>query len=370
MNNLFAPQYGERTLADLVPSICDVLVENRAPVLNIPKADRYLLVLVDGLGFNLLCRAERVAPYLASLIREESWITSAVPSTTATSLSCIGTGLAPGQHGIVGYSFRDPNLQVMNALTFNTGADPYQIQPNETRFEYLAKNQVVTSNISLARFEDSALSIASHRGARFLAVNDERDFEARVGQAVEASVAGEKTFSYLYERNLDHAGHSVGTRTKYWQKTLTKIDKFLADLRQQLDPSVCLIVTGDHGMIDIPGSHRLIVEDEPQLSEGVADIAGEARFRQIYTSTPATVAERWRRLLGDRARVFLKDEAIELGWFGKVADSVYPRIGDVLVAMSSDWAVLTNRFPGEFNIVGMHGSISSEETRVPLLIDY
>ena len=45
----------------------------------------------------------------ASLLGDARPITSAVPSTTVTSLASLGTGLVPGQHGMVGYTSRVPS---------------------------------------------------------------------------------------------------------------------------------------------------------------------------------------------------------------------------------------------------------------------
>ena len=44
------------------------------------------------------------------------------------------------------------------------------------------------------------------------------------------------------------------------------------------------------------------------------------------------------------------------------------RLGDVVVAMRDDGAVMTRSQPREFGLVGMHGSLTELETRVPLLV--
>jgi hypothetical protein len=64
-----------------------------------------------------------------------------------------------------------------------------------------------------------------------------------------------------------------------------------------------------------------------------------------------------------------RDEAVEEGWFGPVADDVRERYGHVLVAMRDSWAVMTRQYPRELNLVGMHGSLTEAEMLVPLLLD-
>ena len=92
-------------------------------------------------------------------------------------------------------------------------------------------------------------------------------------------------------------------------------------------------------------------------------------MRQLYCDRPDEVATRWRRWLGERAIVRTRDEAIDEGWFGTVDDRMRDRIGDVLVALLGDWAIMTLTRPGELTLVGQHGSLTPEEMRVPLLID-
>ncbi len=111
------------------------------------------------------------------------------------------------------------------------------------------------------------------------------------------------------------------------------------------------------------------MEDHPDALAGVDLIGGEGRFRQLYVSSgAAAVAARWADLLGPDAWVATRDEAIEAGWFGPVAPRLADRFGDVLVAMASDRALMTLTQPNEYNLVGMHGSLTDAELTVPLLI--
>ena len=121
-------------------------------------------------------------------------------------------------------------------------------------------------------------------------------------------------------------------------------------LREALPDDVRLIITGDHGMLDIPRTHQIIAEDDRVLMIGVTALAGEPRFRHLYVDRdrPTRVARRWRDLLGDRAWVRTRDEAIDDGWFGPVDPALLERYGHVLVAMRTDWAVMTRQDEREF----------------------
>ena len=370
---LIRPAYQQSTLSDLLPSVGARLdVPDCADHFGLPASSRYVVILVDGLGWHLLRRATRQADYLAGLLGEGRPITSGVPSTTATSLTSLGTGLMPGEHGMVGYTSRVPELgQVLNALYWDLPVDPIAYQPERTVFERAAAAGVAVTSVSPAHFATSGLTRAAQRGADFVGYNQRHDDHERVDLIAEAAMRGSRSLVYAYERDLDHAGHGHGTYSSDWFDALTQIDRRCALLRDRLDDQVTMIITGDHGMIDIAPEHRIVAEDEPGLMVGVDAIAGEGRFRHLYVDQhdPGLIAARWADLLGDRAWVRTREEAIEDGWFGPVSSRVVDRYGQVLVAMRDDWAIMTRTQPRESTLVGMHGSLTPAEMTVPLLID-
>lgn len=367
------PAHGHSTLAELLPSVAAHLGMAGAgvPALDLPAADRYVLVLVDGLGHDLLQQSMSVAPYFSELIGDALQLTSAVPSTTATSLTTLGTGCPPGRHGIVGYSFRDSlEGNVFNALSWDTAATPEELQTCPTWFEQVAAAGHCCTGVVPERFEDSGLTRAALRGQTVSGILDEVDEEDRIRRTVEAARSGSRSLVYVYERMLDHTGHALGVAHPAWQQQLARIDSWVERLRQALDEDVVLLVTGDHGMLDIPEERRIMFEDETALNLAVDQLGGEGRFRQVYTGQSEAVARRWSDLLGDRAWVRTREDAIAEGWFGPEVDPlVAPRIGDVVAAMREDWAVMTRSLPGELGLVGMHGSLTPAEMVVPLLVD-
>jgi predicted AlkP superfamily pyrophosphatase or phosphodiesterase len=344
----------------------------REDVLGLPAADRYVVVLVDGLGWNLLRRAAREVPYLASLLGDAQAITSGVPSTTVTSLASLGTGLVPGQHGMVGYTSRVPATgELLNALTWESDLAARAYQPKPTFFERATAAGVAVSSVALQRFAETGLTEAVLRGAEFLGYDDDHDVLRRTALTLAGTARGPRSIVYGYERALDHQGHATGSASAEWRRELVQIDNRCEALRDALPDDVRLLITADHGMLDVPPDRRLVIEDEPQLLAGVTVLAGEPRFRQLYVDQdrPERVAERWRDRLGPNAWVQTRDEAIEDGWFGPVDDDLQDRYGHVLVAMRDERAVMTRGMPRELTLVGMHGSLTADEMLVPLLID-
>ncbi len=369
------PAYGRRSLADLLPAVAHRLGVTEpwaVPAdLGLPEGQRWVVMLVDGLGWDLLRSVAHEVPYLASTLPGGAPVTAGVPSTTVTSLTSLGTGLPPGGHGMAGYSFRVPQTdEVLNALAWDSAVRPRDLQPTPTVFEALRAHARVSS-VAPARFRGSGLTFAALRGPDFFGLDDERDEDRRVELIVQQAVAGERTLVYGYERELDHTGHVHGSRSAQWLKHLIRIDAMCARLRAELPDDVRLVVTGDHGMVDVPWSEQVVVEDEPELLAGVHLLAGEGRLRQLHVDREpvAAVAGRWRARLGEQAWVRTRDEAVDEGWFGAVSDRVRLRFGDVLVALRGPGAVMTRAQDRELSLVGMHGSLTPAEMLVPLLVD-
>jgi hypothetical protein len=140
-------------------------------------------------------------------------------------------------------------------------------------------------------------------------------------------------------------------------------------MRAALPADSVLLVTADHGMIDLPQRNRFDVDAHPGLREDVVMIAGEARFRHLYTRSGAEndVAARWQQRLGERAVVSTQHALGD--WFGPIAPEVRGRIGDVVVAALGDFAVFSSEdFAIEMKMHGFHGSVTEDELGIPLLV--
>jgi predicted AlkP superfamily pyrophosphatase or phosphodiesterase len=213
--------------------------------------------------------------------------------------------------------------------------------------------------------------VAALRGSSFAGFRDETPEDHRIALVASAAQRSDRTLVYAYERELDHSGHVDGCTSAAWRGHLSRIDRMCERLRQALPDDVRMIITGDHGMIDIPTDHQIVAEDNAALMAGVSALAGESRFRQLYVDSdqPRRVANRWLDQLQDRAWVRTRDEAIEEGWFGTVDDRLLERYGHVLVALRADHAVMTRQFPRELSLIGMHGSMTAAEMTVPLICD-
>lgn len=389
-----APGYAGRNLAGVLTSAAAALgAAGFTNTLTLPRTRRAAVVMVDGLGKALLKRYAGHAPFLRSVLEKDSGtLQVAYPTTTAASLSSFGTGLAPGRHGLVGYDVLDPDRDtVINQLGgWDPQTEPVAWQPHPTVFERLAATRpapgpadrpvsafddpgVEAVTVSLPAFESSALTTASLRGSRFVGA---RTLQARFQKAKEElHAASGPVLLYLYLNELDKAGHQHGIGSEQWLHALEEIDGAARRLSTSVPKDTVLLLTGDHGMVDVPEAGRIDYAELPGLVDGIRHTAGEPRFVQLHWAADASAAVRertiqaWRSAFGDQTWILTRREATEAGWFGDVEARVASRLGDLIVAAHGPVALYDGRrvAPAAFEMVGHHGSPTRAEREVPLL---
>jgi hypothetical protein len=367
------PDPTEPHLADVVPSILTAMgAAGFDARFDLGEVSGACLLLIDGLGAELLDTYADDAPVLAGLRGQTLQV--GFPATTAAGLAAVGTGCRSGLHGMVGYSFRVPGSGVVNALRWRphpSGPDlreqliPEEVQPLSTMFERAATAGVAVSVVSGAQFAGSGLTRAVLRGGDYVGVHALGD----LAEAVQRVIDG-RGFCYGYHADLDMVGHLHGPGSRAWRMQLRQVDRLVESVVEALPPGGLLAVVADHGMVTAESPVDL--DAAPDLMDGVHSIGGEPRARHVYVTdgADAAVLDTWRDTLGDRAWVADRDEAIAAGWFGaEVSDRVRRRIGDI-VAAARDCAVLVRRTvePLESALVGQHGSLTTAEQRVPLLL--
>jgi hypothetical protein len=365
-------------LADVVPSVLTAMgVAGFDGRIELAGGVRGACVLlIDGLGAELLDAYADDAPVMAEL--RGRTLQAGFPSTTVAGLAAVGTGHRSGEHGMVGLSFRLPGVGVFNTLRWRQhpwgddlrdAAPPEQVQPIATTFERAASAGVAVSVVSGAEFTHSGLTRAVLRGGRYVGVQALGDLAAGVRAAV-----ADGGFCYGYHGEVDLLGHIYGPGSPAWRLQLREVDRLVESVVEGLPPGGLLAIVADHGMVTAEPDEAVDIDDCPQLLDGVAAIGGEPRARHVYVDDGASdaVLEAWREALADRAWVASRDEAIAAGWFGdSVRDEVLARIGDVVAAAQGSATMVRRTVePVESSLVGHHGSLTSAEQHIPLLLGY
>jgi Type I phosphodiesterase / nucleotide pyrophosphatase len=374
------PAYDASGLAGVLPAVVRSLgvrepEDDRGPtgslrnLLDLAPARRSVVVLVDGLGHDLLRQRSGHAPFLRRLLPSAYRLCAGFPSTTATSMGTFGTGLPPGAHGLVGCEVLVPGEdRLVNELSWENGPDPLVWQPCQTVFERAAAEGLAVTRVGPGFFDGSGLTNAALRGGAFKAAHSLDD---RVDSALAAVRASKRALVYLYWGELDKVGHVHGCQSWEWGDELERIDRAIARLVAGVPSDTSVHITADHGMVDAPHALRIDLAHDAELAGGVRHVGGEPRSLQLYCEPGAVddVLATWLARLDERAWVLSRAEALGHGLFGAVSESVLPRIGDIIVAMRENFAIVDSRTarPKLLALLGLHGSLTPEEMAVPLI---
>jgi hypothetical protein len=367
------PRYGGGSLADVLPAVLTSLgVPGEAPGPLVPASDRVVVLLIDGLGtLPLQAHAER-APFLSALLSEDAAhrLTTVFPSTTPIALTSFGTGLTPGEHGVTGLYVRLDDGALVNMLAIPAQTDLRAFQPRPTAFERATVAGITTTRVGPKAFDDAGLTEAALRGGRYLAAETASARATAVHVAVRGAAPA---LVYCYYGELDFIGHRHGLDSDAWRAELTRVDHWVTQVAAGLPAGTTLLVTSDHGMLDVPAANRWDIARTPALDAGVAATSGDLRGVQIHAVPGALedVRSAWREALGDAFLVLDRDAAVDAGWYGPtVRDDVRSRLGDLLALAVRDHIVVDSRVLPAFVLamVGMHGGLTPAELEIPLLV--
>jgi len=330
---------------------------------------RECILLIDGLGKNAI---DGFASRYSNLSSLEYHLTlgATFPSTTATSLTSLGTGKCAGEHGMVGYTMRVPHSgqpeRILNALKWDDRVDPQVWQPHETLFERGSRKGINVTSISGKRYEKTGFTQAALRGGTYRGANT---IDEILSETITA-LKNERSFAYVYLNDVDEASHHEGFGSEKFLTALTKVDLLIDRLVHSLPQGTRLWVTADHGMVN-RGSYVVIGKGN-NLLDGVDLMAGEPRARYLYVAPERVdeVKSRWQELLGNQVTIYTRAEAIAAGLFGiKVDDRVMERIGDLIVIANEDFILVEmEREELQIAMVGHHGGLTPAEREIPLLL--
>ena len=175
-------------------------------MLELPPSPRACVLLIDGLGWELLRAHPEETPFLSSLAGRP--LTAGFPATTATSLGSFGTGRPPGGHGLFGYTFAIPGTgRLLNCLRWVDQVDPAVWVPGPTVFERAAAAGISTAHVSARAYKGSGLTRALYRGARYVPADG---LGQLVAMAEHEIGKGDRSFVSVYHSELDSTGHQFG----------------------------------------------------------------------------------------------------------------------------------------------------------------
>jgi len=322
-------------------------------------AKRAVLFVIDGLGYDQLVARAALAPTLMSMLAGR--ITTVAPTTTATALTSIATGTAPGEHGVVGYKIWTAG-ELLNVLRWSSPQgdasgriDPVDFQPISP---FVGSGPTV---ISQAQFAESGFTRAHLRESDYRPYWLPSSIPVEVAKALDDG----SRFVYAYYDGIDKIAHITGLGAHY-DAELAFVDKLVADVAASLPTGTALVVTADHGQVQVGDAIQPI---GPEVLALTSQVSGEARFAWLHATGGRNDAlyEAAQQAHAHHAWVVTKQQVLDEAWFGSVvSSSAQARLGDVALVARDSIALVDPSVPGPL-LQSRHGSMTSAETYVPLL---
>lgn len=353
------PTYDDRCVTAVAPAL---LAGVEADLVSdaVAAARTVVLLVVDGLGWHQLRRHRSFAPSLAAASDATPPITTVAPSTTAAALTSLATGAAPGEHGLVGYRIATP-LGLLNALRWRAGGrdvraelPPEELQPVEP---FCGQPAAV---VTRAQFRHSGFSGAHLRGGTFWGCHDLPGFIAAVRGAVDEGFG----FVFAYHDTVDKIAHEFGLGERY-RSALAETERLAAALRDVLPDDTPLMVTADHGVVEVLEPPVMVDPEVVALTEGWS---GEARLLWLHACTGAEseLAAACERYAGI-AEIAPVEQVLDEQWLGRhVTVTARGRLGDVaLVPRGLQAFTMPDEDQPQHALIGRHGGLTAEEMLVP-----
>ncbi len=356
---LVLPDYGGRSTISVMPALTWGVPAETIPD-EVARAERIVVLVIDSLGWMQMQERLELIPNLVSMSGGEA--TTTAPSTTAAALTSISTGVAPGEHGIVGYRFPAGGA-VMNALRWTSPSGDHRniVSPTSVQVAPVLSGGswdiVGDKEFAGSGFTSAYLGNGPYHGVWHPS--------SLVAETTRLLAEGQNRV-YCYYDGLDHVAHVHGFSGDHFNLELRFCDWLVGALLEAVPEGTAVVVTADHGQIEAPE----IVRVAKEVMAGVASRSGEARFRWLHTKPGATndVAAAALEAHSDQAWVRTKEQVIDEGWFGpQVTADAAGRLGDVALVAHAPIGFDDPGEPHTSRLVGRHGSLTPAEMYVPIL---
>jgi hypothetical protein len=352
------PDYSGPNVTGVVPALLDVrpVTWLPGPIAGPPAT---VLLVLDGLGWEAFSSHPECLPELCAFAGGP--ITTVVPSTTPAALTSITTGLAPSRHGITGFRVRHDG-SVLNAIRWRLADGSRPPEPAAVQRQTVFAGRAVPV-VTKAMFRTTGFTGVHLRGAEFHGWQTTSSLVEHVRELVTAGAP----FVYAYYPGVDEIAHAYGLESRYYPAELAATDHLVGQLLDAIPDDVALLVTADHGQVQVgPDGWRGLGPLHPM----VETYAGDGRFRYLH-ARPGAAADLHaaaEQLHGGDAWVFRREQLLDEGWLGPdPVSATYRRVGDVVLAARTGVGFVDPTLPYEAQLVAAHGSLTAAEMEVPLV---
>lgn len=342
---------------------------------QIGSHERTLLILVDGMGADQLSSLPEESFFRTHCVEQ---LRSVFLSTTGAALPSLATGLWPSRHGSPGWWARvDPPGVNSVSLPFRDQATGRSLADMGVTID-----QVFPAPSIWAGMQDRITNVlpsqnVGSRYSRYATGGTRRVGYKDLGEALEeARVSVQETGSqltYLYLPQYDNVCHGWGVGSAQAKELLAQLDSLLGQLVARIDGHARVVITADHGQIDIARSRVHVLKATDPLREHLVALpTGEPAVPIFHVREGHDVAfaEHFRARFGELFALLTPDEieALELLGPGSLAPIMRQRLGTFMGVCRVPAKMYIKPAGSSAGHIGVHGGLTHQEMTIPLIL--
>lgn len=383
MQDLMLPDYKGGSIVNLMSSLMKALGSDSpyAPLNILPSEelkdfDTVILLVIDGLGYDFLTTHGTGGILCENL---KGSMTSVFPATTATAVTTFTTGVAPQQHAITGWFVYLKEIGTVTtilpfrsrsgSISIDKMVPPTRIFDSEPFFNKITCDSYYIIDGGLV---DSCYTTALAGRAQRVPYYTIDDFFEQLRKCIEKP---NSKYIYAYWSRLDAISHEYGTTSERVFSHFRELHDNLDAFSDSLDgTNTILLITADHGLVDIPREGVIHVKEHPEFVQTLSlPVCGEPRTAYCYVHPARTVDfENYvQEHFGNFCTLYKTEELVKKNAFGlfEPHQALSDRTGDYVLVMDRSH-VLRHFIAGEreYNFVGYHAGATRDEMLVPLIV--
>lgn len=333
-----------------------------------------VLLILDGLGAEIL-RRHRPNGFLAR--HQIATISAVFPPTTVAAINTLTSGLAPIEHGWLGWSLYFKEFErFIDIFPYNDSLTGEKIKLAPGNGKDLLAYENVFSKIKAAT-NDAVKRYVVHpemipQAGPDYEVLYGKNFEEEAIAIAKLTKIDEEKFIYAYFPEPDSSMHVLGTGSPEVGETIASLENTIENRLGNLKDTL-VIISADHGLIDI--SEHIDIGSIPELFDCLKippSIEPRCTTFMVKEGMHAQFASAFKQRLGDDFRLLSKAEVRSEQIFGP--GSEHPKVDDFLgdflsIATGSKTIIYQGKVEkASFSFKAHHAGITADETNVPLIL--
>ena len=337
--------------------------------------ENVILCVVDGMGFNYIKNNPDLKFLNSALVGS---MHSLFPSSTAPGITAYLSGVAPINHGVFGwFQWLEQPSVMCTPLPFRSKATNKRLGDDGINIEscfnipsFFESIQCKSYSYSPHFISNEVFNVYVTRGSERIGYESYDDLMAHFSKAYKKREG--QRYHFIYFPFFDSSCHENGLNSTKTHEVALQLDQFLSELSGFIShDDTSLMITADHGMIDIPPENKLSIKDFPQLTALMyKPLSGEPRVRYCFVeeNNKAQFKHEFNKSLSQYAYLFESSELLEQGWFG-TSDSISKpphALGDFTIIMKDNFTLTEGLDDSCF--ISMHGGTHEDEILIPLAL--